>query len=121
METLNPTWYLEPPIDFEHKQYLLFAHLQVVDGSFLRKQVSPYLLRLERIERELVAFERAWQEIRRDFDRQRYLWFPNPKLQGEQDELVEMVREIVEFAQPQIHQRIETGYRILERYRQVLW
>lgn len=121
IESLPPTWYLNPPIDFEHKQYVLFAYLQKVDESFLRKKVSPFLLQMEDMEKELLRFQRVLADMQSAFDRQRYLWFANPKLEGEKDELVEIIREIVDYSTPQICSRIETGRQILKRHRQLLW
>ena len=38
MDSLLPiTWYTESPIDFEHKQYMLFNYLQKVDSNFQNK------------------------------------------------------------------------------------
>ncbi len=36
---LTIDWYIKPPIDFEHKQYVLFAYLQKVDKSFMEKKL----------------------------------------------------------------------------------
>ena len=38
-------WYIDDPIDFEHKSYMILSYLQSVDHSFIvEKKVSPYLL-----------------------------------------------------------------------------
>lgn len=114
-------WYLEPPIDFEHKQYVLWSYLQQVDISFLNKKVSPWLLHLEKLEEEMCGFTHSLTQKRLEFDRNRYIWFPNPKLEGEHLELIEIIEAIVGYSQPQIHSRIETGRVILKRYHQVLF
>lgn len=122
MEDLLPlNWYIDPPIDFEHKQYLLFGYLQRVDSSYLNKKVSPHLLNLQKLERELLHFNSSFEEIKKSFEKNRYLYFDNPKLEGEKNLLVEEIREIVEFSIPQIHSRIETGQRIFQRYKQILY
>lgn len=121
MKELSPVWFAEPPIDFEHKQYLLWSYLQKVDASFVRKQVSPFLLQLEAVAREMRQFELALEEIKARFDRARYKWFDTPELERESDQLLEIIQEIVDFSTPQIHQRIETGQRIFRRYKQVLY
>ena len=46
------------------------------------------------------------------FDKVRYKWFENPKLEGENYEMLEVVTDIVDFSLPQIETRIEHGNRI---------
>jgi hypothetical protein len=121
MDTLPLAWYLEPPIDFEHKQYVLWSYLHRVDQSYLEKRVSPYLLQLERLEQDLLGFGQDLSGMRQGFDRSRYLYFPNPHLEGEELELLDVIQDIVRYSEPQIHSRIETGRIILSRYRQVLF
>jgi hypothetical protein len=121
-EILPITWYIESPIDFEHKQYVLFAYLQRVDESFFFKNLSPHLLHMETMVKELYSFKESFGNIKKHFDRQRYVFFEdNPKLFGEDNELVYEIREIVEFSIPQVECRILTGNKILEKNRQVLY
>ena len=42
MNLIPIDWYTLPPIDFEHKQYVLYAYLQEVDNTFINKKVSPH-------------------------------------------------------------------------------
>jgi hypothetical protein len=120
-ELLSLTWFIESPIDFEHKQYLLFAYLQRVESNFLLKKLSPHLLHLEKLSDELVGFESSFELIRKDFDKNRYIYFDNHKLEGENNEIILEVREIVNFSLPQIEPRIKMGYKILEKNKQILY
>ncbi|MFC3198826.1 hypothetical protein ACFOET_14485 [Parapedobacter deserti] len=43
MQTLNANWFIEMPIDFEHKQYQLLAYLQQINARFNRTQLYPNL------------------------------------------------------------------------------
>ncbi len=43
MQTLNANWFVEMPIDFEHKQYQLLAYLQQIDARFNKTQLYPNL------------------------------------------------------------------------------
>jgi len=43
MQTLNANWFIEAPIDFEHKQYQLLAYLQRIGVHFNRTQLYPTL------------------------------------------------------------------------------
>jgi|TARA_B110000967_G_C18635891_1_gene436010 hypothetical protein len=122
MKLLNLDWYSHAPIDFEHKQYLLYAYLQDVDKSFLNKKVSPHLLHLERLKDEMDYFISKWIIMQKTFDKNRYAWFDNPKLEGEENKELAMVVEIVDYALPQIDARIRSGYVLFEKYpKQVLY
>jgi hypothetical protein len=123
MENLLPiNWYIETPIDFEHKQYTLLAYLQKVDHSFLLKNLSPHLLHMETMVKELYLFNDSFTDIKKKFDKERYIFFKdNSKLIGEDNHLVYEIKEIVEFSIPQVECRIMTGNKILEKNRQVLY
>jgi len=43
MQTLNANWFIEVPIDFEHKQYQLLAYLQQINAHFNKTQLYPNL------------------------------------------------------------------------------
>ena len=114
-------WYTQSPIDFEHKQYTLFAYLQKVDTKFQNKLLSPHLLHMERIMDELFGFSSSFKMIKNDFDKNRYIYLDNIKLEGEDNTIIYEIRDIVEFAIPQVETRIKTGYTILKRNNQILF
>jgi hypothetical protein len=116
------TWYIESPIDFEHKQYVLLSYLQTVDGSFMNKRLSPHLLHMEKMINEMLIFKDSLKDIKKRFDKERYIFFEdNRKLEGENNHLVEEIREIVEFSLPQVETRIKLGKTILSKNRQILY
>jgi len=121
MELLATNWYIQSPIDFEYKEYVFYAFLQDVDNSYRVHIVSPYLLHLERLKNEMTEFKQNIIHIKSDFDKVRYRWFENPKLEGEQNEFIETITEIVDFSLPQIQTRIELGNKIYKKYNQILW
>ena len=121
MGLLATNWYIQTPVDFEHKEYLLYAFLIEVDQSYQQRVVSPYLLHLERIKSELTVFKANVEQMKIGFDKVRYKWFDNPKLEGENYEMLEVVTNIVDFSLPQIETRIEHGNRIYKKYNQILW
>ena len=121
-DLLPINWYIESPIDFEHKQYVLFAYLQKVDHSFFFKNLSPHLLHMESLLKELHEFKDSFRDIKKKFDKERYIFFKdNPKLIGEDNQLVYEIKEIVEFSIPQVECRILTGNKTLQKNRQVLY
>lgn len=121
MEMIPIDWYIQSPIDFEHKQYVLFAYLQRVDSTYLNKIVSPHLLHLEKLETEILGFKKNLKDLESDLKKQRYLYFDNdPKNVFDNDKIKELV-DIVEFSIPQIHSRIQIGYKIANKYKQVIY
>jgi hypothetical protein len=121
METIPIDWYYQSPIDFEHKQYVLLAYLQTVDKSFSDKKVSPYLLHMEYMESELTNFKYNFGKFKKESERNRYHYFKESKVFLEKEDIIEEVNEIVEFALPQIKPRIQLGYKICIRYKQLLY
>lgn len=122
MGLISLDWYYESPIDFEHKQYVLFSYLQKVDESFLKKTLSPHLLHMERMVFELMKFRVEYYKTILEFDKNRYIYFnDNPKLENEKNDMIDEIKEIVDFSIPQIESRINFGYKILEKNKQVLF
>lgn len=122
MGLISLDWYYESPIDFEHKQYVLLDYLQKVDSSFLNKTLSPHLLHMEKMVLELMKFNVEYYKIMLEFDKNRYVYFQdNPKLENEKNDMVDEIKEIVDFSIPQIRTRINFGYKILERNKQILF
>ncbi len=122
IDVIPVTWYIESPIDFEHKQYVLLSYLQTVDGSFMNKRLSPHLLHMEKMINEMLIFKDSLKDIKKRFDKERYIFFDdNRKLEGENNHLVEEIREIVEFSLPQVETRIKLGQTILSKNRQILY
>lgn len=121
MEIIPISWYKETPIDFEYKQYILLSYLQKVDASFIEKQLSPHLLHMENMLYELNQFEQSFVNILKVFDKNRYMFFENKKLEGENNELVYEIKDIVEFSIPQVKTRLILGYKILEKHKQILF
>lgn len=116
MKLIDLDWYSQSPIDFEHKQYLLHAYLQSVDRCYLDKKVSPHLLHLERLKEEMDYFISKWIILQKTFDKNRYVYFDNPKLKGEENIELTKIVEIVDYANPQIFAKIKQGYLLFERY-----
>ena len=116
-------WYTESPIDFEHKQYVILSYLQTVDSSFIQKQLSPHLLHMESMVKDMLNFQESLSDMRKRFDRERYIWLfqDNPKLEGENNIFVEEIEEVVQFSMPLIKNRINLGHFILRNQNQLLY
>jgi hypothetical protein len=59
--------------------------------------------------------------MKKNFDKNRYVYFDNVKLEGENNELILEIKEIVGFSIPQLEPRIKMGYKILEKNNQILF
>lgn len=120
-ELLSLTWYTEEPLDLEYKEYLLLAYLQKVEHSFQDRVLSPHLLHMERMIDEMVMFDSCFKQIKKTFDHNRYVYFENVKLEGENNSFITEIRELVEFSIPQVQTRVNHGYKILKKNRQILF
>jgi len=43
---LKPDWLIQPPIDFEHKKYILLSYLKKCEEKFSNGEVYPYFIEL---------------------------------------------------------------------------
>jgi len=69
----------------------------------------------------MVMFEAYFREIKNTFDKNRYVYFENIKLEGENNSLINEIKELVKFSIPQVQTRIDYGYKILKKNRQILF
>lgn len=120
-ELLPIDWYIKPPIDFEHKQYILMAYLKIVDDSFMKKMLSPHYLYLEKLENELYEFINIYEITKKELNKNKYVYFEDTKLYGLENSNINEVIDIVEYSIPQLSSRILTGKIILTRNKQVLY
>jgi hypothetical protein len=120
-QLISVTWYMESPIDFEHKQYVLFDYLQKVDLDFSKKVLSPHLLHIEKVIDELVGFQSSINLLKSNLDKNKYIFFKDMNIEGEKDYLVDEIKEIVDFSIDQIEPRIKLGYKILKKKNQILF
>lgn len=123
MDTLPINWYFDTPIDFEYKQYILLGYLQQVEMCFIAKNLSPHLLHMEKMVSELNNFKISYENYKQDFDKHRYIYLfdDNSKILGEDDDLILELKEIVNFSIPQIHSRIDFGYKVFNKNKQILY
>jgi hypothetical protein len=121
MELLPIDWYFQSPIDFEHKEYILYAYLKEVDESFNDKRLSPHLLHIEKLLNELKLFYNSYKTILFDLEKTRYKYFDNPHLGNlDNDDLLTIV-DIIEFSKPQLNNRWFRGQTIFKKYNQILY
>lgn len=119
MAVLEQNWLTEGLIDFEYKKYLLLAYLQEVDRDFGEKKLYPDLSHvLARYrELELLSSQKKWTENSfpkeiSGFDFQHF------KVQyralKNEDALIGVLEEVVEFARPRLRKRLSAGRDLYE-------
>lgn len=58
MKNLHPYWFLQPPVDMEHKYYVLMDFLQSVEIDLESRKYSDQIQRINRIYNDLRSFQK---------------------------------------------------------------
>ena len=121
---LELDWYIKPCIDFEYQNYILLDYLSKIDSAFAIHKLSPYLLHTEKLIGELEVFRMNIKlfekEIKRDIIG---FSFKNGIIYSEiktPDKLKEVI-EIVEFSKPLLDSKLKLGYKLFQKYPQLLY
>jgi hypothetical protein len=122
---LSLDWYCQTPLDFEHKNYLLLQYLKIVDDSFSIKVLSPYLLHTERLVKELKDFTKKSQilesSLKRDLQSIDLMNMKIIRKEIQKNDEIKVVFEIVDYSTPLLESKIALGYKLLDRYPQLLF
>ena len=120
---LKIDWYLESPIDFEHKNYLLLDYLSKIDSSYSNHKLSPYLLWTEKMVNELTRFNILIKTIESDFKKDLIGMSYNGLIyEGiKRDDLVDEIYQIVEYSTPILESKVKLGYKLFKKYPQLLY
>ena len=77
---------------------------------------------MEKMVEELRGFEDTIKDLKLSFNKHRYIYSgDNKKLKGENDIMIIELREIVLFSIPQVESRIDFGYGVLKKHKQILY
>ena len=78
---------------------------------------------MESMVQDMVNFRTSLKNMKVRFDKERYIWIfqDNPKLEGENNVLIDEIEEVVEFSIPLIKNRIDLGHFILKKQNQLLY
>jgi hypothetical protein len=122
---LSLDWYCQTPLDFEHKNYLLLQYLKIVDDSFSVKVLSPYLLHTERLVKELKGFTKKSQLLedllKRDIQSIDLINMKIIRKEINKNDEIKVVFEIVDYSTPLLESKIKLGYKLLDKYPQLLF
>jgi hypothetical protein len=58
MKNLHPYWFLQSPVDMEHKYYVLMDFLQSVEVDLVQKKYSDQIQKVNRIYNDLKSFQK---------------------------------------------------------------
>ena len=72
MLKLSNNWFLEDPLDIEHKQYILLSYLNNIRKEFKDNKLYPFLAELVYHCNSLLNIKYSKQQISKDF--KKILW-----------------------------------------------
>jgi len=120
---LNLNWYAEAPIDFEHKNYLLLDYVMKVDESYASLRLSPYLLWTQKLVSEMDVFITNYRSFvsglpkRIDSVEDGRICWVEIRPPAEVGELM----DIIDYSRPILESKVKIGYKLFERYPQILY
>jgi hypothetical protein len=122
---LQLDWFYQSPLDFEHKNYLLLQYLKSIDDSYSEHRLSPYLLWTEKLVKELQDFKLKTtyfeSTIKRDIISIDLVKMQIVRKEIEKNDEIKVVFEIVEYSTPLLESKVKLGYKLLNKYPQILF
>lgn len=122
---LQLDWFYQSPLDFEHKNYLLLQYLKSIDDSYSEHKLSPYLLWTEKLVKELQDFKlkTTYFEsiIKKDIISIDLIKMQIVRKEIEKNDEIKVVFEIVEYSTPLLESKVKLGYKLLNKYPQILF
>jgi hypothetical protein len=76
---------------------------------------------MEKLIDELIMFQSCFDQMRKNFEKNQYVYFDNKKIEGEDNRSILEIKDLVEFSIPQVQPRIDYGYKILKKNNQILY
>lgn len=119
MKSLSETWFVDGPIDFEHKKYKLLAYLQEINLFFNQNKLYPQLSDLVFHYNNLAAFKENKQILQQFFPK-RLSSMNLEKLQViyqqmiEDDALMQELLEIIHYSLRSMNDMIRQGAEIYD-------
>lgn len=125
MELLSLTWWMESPIDYEYRQYILLDYLQKIEKHFYNKDFSPYLLHTEKLYEEMEVslqfikkFEESITITKLTIKNEALGWETSKPVSI--DELEE-IKKILEFSIPRVKEKVKLGKELWKATPTILW
>jgi hypothetical protein len=122
---LQLDWFYQTPLDFEQKNYLLLQYLKSIDDSYSERILSPYLLWTEKLVKELKYFTLSAitleSSLKKDIISFDLINMKVMRREVQRNDEIKIVFEIVEYSTPLLESKIKLGYKLLDRYPQILF
>ncbi len=122
---LKIDWYLEHPLDFEYKNYVLLDYVQSIDRSFQLRKLSPYLLWTEKLLSEMNSFEQRRLAFLKSVEKSMISFDEGSmrlvKKTIAEPESMKVISDIIEYSAPLLESKIRLGYKLLGKYPQLLF
>jgi len=125
MELLKLTWWMEEPIDYEYKQYILLGYLQKIEKLFIDREFSPYLLHTEKLYEEM-AISLEFIDNFEDEMTKNTLVFTQTGIEMEESKLptikeLEEMKLILRFSVPLLKEKVKFGKNLWKESPTILW
>lgn len=120
---LELDWYIKSPIDFEYKNYILLDYLSKMDNAFAIHKLSPYLLYTEKLIKELNNFKLKAISFKESLKKEFKGITSNGIIYEEiktPDNILEIF-EIIDYSKPLLEVKLKVGYKLFEKFPQILY
>lgn len=120
---LKMDFFYSEPIDFEMKNYLLMDYLSEIDKSYSLHKLSPYLLHTEKLILELDLFTTNRKLFEHNARKNIIKITETGIVYSEIDKppKIKEIIEIVEWSKPLLDHKLKLGYKLYEKYPQLLY
>ena len=100
-------------------------YLKSVDDSYSQHILSPYLLWTEKLVKELKDFRKKVVEIesniKTDIQSVDFLKMQIVRKEIEKNDEIKIIFEVVYYSTPILESKVKLGYKLLDKYPQILW
>ena len=125
MELLKLTWWMEEPIDYEYKQYILLDYLQKVERHFINNDFSPYLLHTEKLYEEMAISLEFIDNFEEEMTNSTIV-FTQTGVEMEENKLptikeLEEMKLVLRFSVPLIKEKVKFGKNLWKENPTILW
>ena len=125
MELLSLTWWMDSPIDYEYKQYILLDYLQKIERHFYNKDFSPYLLHTEKLYEEMdisqqfiEAFEESITLTHVSMKNNLLGWEKTKPISIKE---LDEIKKILSFSIPLLKEKVNLGKKLWKDTPTILW
>tara|TARA_Y100001972_G_scaffold15717_1_gene16645 strand:- start:1710 stop:2087 length:378 start_codon:yes stop_codon:yes gene_type:complete len=125
MELLKLTWWMEEPIDYEYKQYILLDYLQKIEKLFINREFSPYLLHTEKLYEEMAISLEFIDNFEEEMTKNT-LVFTQTGVEMEESKLptikeLEEMKLVLKFSVPLLKEKVKFGKNLWKESPTILW